>query len=246
MGAPIDFLAAERDLVLGMARGFTDSEWDQPSGCSGWSVKDVVSHLAALYWMVVDPSRLADTADMSTEEAAELQVRGRRSMPSAEVVADYESVSKLAIEALAGLEAADFEIPLGDLGTYPARLLPAAFCFDHFTHIRADLYAPRGPLTAPLPASRDPRPVLDWVEAALSQQGKAVLDSLPRSALIAVTGPAGRIIRVGPPGEPAATVCCDTLSLVKWCTQRAHWETLPVEASGDPQALAAIRRLHLF
>jgi uncharacterized protein (TIGR03083 family) len=246
MGAAIEFLGAERELMLKLASELTPTDWDQPTGCSGWSVKDVVSHLGALYWMVVDPSKLPDTADQPTEEAAELQVRARRSMLPAEVVADYESVSKLAIEALAGLEAADFELPLGDLGTYPAWLLPTAFCFDHFTHIRADLCIPRGPLTAAIPASDDPRPVLDWVEAALPQQGQAVLDSLPQSALIEVTGPAGRSLQVGPPGEPAATVRCDPLSLVKWCTQRADWESLSVEASGDPRVLGAIRHLHLF
>ena len=33
-------------------------------------------------------------------------------------------MSELAIANLSGLASADFEIPLGDLGTYPAHLIP--------------------------------------------------------------------------------------------------------------------------
>src|ERR1017187_5652054 len=51
------------------------------------------------------------------------------------------------LATLAALESQDFELALGDLGTYPAFVLPNAFSFDHYTHIRADLFAPRGPLT---------------------------------------------------------------------------------------------------
>ena len=42
---------------------------------------------------------------------------------------------------------------LGDFGSYPASLLPSAYSFDHYTHIRADLFAPRGPLPGPPPPS---------------------------------------------------------------------------------------------
>ena len=40
----------------------TDAQWQAPSGCAGWSVQDVVAHLANLFWMVVDPGQLPDTA----------------------------------------------------------------------------------------------------------------------------------------------------------------------------------------
>ena len=56
------------------------------------------------------------------------------------MVDDYTAVSKDAIDRLAHLEGRDFEIPLGDLGTYPASMVPNAFAFDHYTHIRVDLF----------------------------------------------------------------------------------------------------------
>ena len=47
-------------------------------------------------------------------------IAARRILSPAETVADYEDVSTKAIEILAGLLGNDTEIPLGDLGTYPA------------------------------------------------------------------------------------------------------------------------------
>ena len=65
------------------------------------------------------------------------------------MVEDYRTVSSDAIGQLAELQTQDFEVPLGDLGTYPAWLLPNAFAFDHYTHIRADLFAPAVHLAPP-------------------------------------------------------------------------------------------------
>jgi hypothetical protein len=62
-------------------------------------------------------------------------------------VADYADISTKAIDILAGLLGAETEVPLGDLGTFPAGILPNAFCFDHYAHTRLDLFPPRGPLT---------------------------------------------------------------------------------------------------
>ena len=145
--------------------------WKAPSGCDGWSVQDVIAHMGALYWMVVDPSALPDVTGLPSERAQDVFVEARREMGPEAVLADYEIVSATALDVLAGFEGQDFEIPLGDLGTYAASLLPTAFCFDHFVHIRADLFGPRGPLTGQPPPSDELRlgPTLDWIEAALPE-----------------------------------------------------------------------------
>jgi hypothetical protein len=140
-------------------------------------------------------------------------------------------------------------VPLGDLGTYQARILPAAFCFDHYTHIRADLFAPRGPLPGPVPPSDELRlaPALTWIEAALPQQNAALLDHVVGAADIVITGTAGRTIRVGDPAEPAsALVRSGGDACVRWITQRASWEDLGVHTEGDPPVLSALRELKVF
>jgi uncharacterized protein (TIGR03083 family) len=249
MNLPIDALQADRAELLRTCAPLDESEWQSESGCPGWSVQDLVNHMAALFWAVVDPSVLPDTTGLPTEAAQEVFVQARRSLRAAEVLDDYAAVSEKAIAALAGFADADFELALGDFGTYPARVLPLAFCFDHYTHIRADLFAPRGPLSGPVPASDELRlhPTLDWIEAALPQQNRSLVDGLARPAEIVVTGTAARVIRVGPPDGPvSARVSSDADACVRWITQRASWEDVGARAEGDDAILAGIRGLKVF
>ena len=242
-----DALRAEREVVLGICQALNDDEWGAPSGCDGWSVGDLVTHLAAGFWLVVDPSILPDTAGIPTEAAQELLVAARRSWSREQVVDDYISVSDQAIERLARFEGKDFEVPLGDLGTYPASLLPNCFVFDHYTHIRADLFPPRGPLSTPPPPSDEQRvgPTLDWISAALPQQNAELIASLPGTAVLDVRGTGARVIRVGS-GPSNATVASDAPSFIRWITQRGTWEQLGVSATGDPDVIELVRQLRVF
>jgi hypothetical protein len=146
---------------------------------------------------------------------------------------------------LAHIGTLDMAVPLGDLGTYPAALLPTAYSFDHYTHIRADLFGPRGPLGGTPPTSDPERlaPVLDWIEAALPQQNQAAW--LACSLALEVTGAGARSISFGS-GEPMATVRSDAPSFVRWVTQRGSWAELGVQTAGDDLALATARTLKVF
>jgi uncharacterized protein (TIGR03083 family) len=243
----IEALAADRDALLKIGAGLAESEWESESGCPGWSVQSVVAHLGALYAMVVDPSTLPDVTGLPTERAADVFVEQRRSWTAARVLADYESVSTAALAALEGLADQDFEVPLGDLGTYPASALPNAFAFDHFLHIRSDLFAPRGPLTSTPPPSDELHlgPALDWVEAALPQQNAPALAGLRAAVEIDLSGPGARLLRLGP-GEAGSSVRSDTDSFVRWVTQRTTWEAAGVLSSGDEGDLAIVRSLRVF
>jgi uncharacterized protein (TIGR03083 family) len=247
MTTAVDGLAADRAALLELCGGLSDSEWRAESGCPGWSVQDVVSHMGALFWMVVDPSKLPDTGDVATELAQERLVASRRSMSAAEVLGDYDGVSSAALEVLAGLEGADVEVPLGDLGTYPASLVPTAFSFDHFVHIRADLFAPRGPLTGRAPESDELRigPTLDWIEAALPQQNVETVGALTGSIEFVLDGPGARTIGVGT-GPGLCTVEAGADAFVRCITQRADWHRADIEVVGDEPARAALRDLHVF
>jgi uncharacterized protein (TIGR03083 family) len=243
----VDALRADREVLLGICAGLDDEQWQQPSGCDGWRVQDVVAHMGSVFWLVVDPSKLPDTTGKNTEPAQDAVVEARRSWAAAEVVADYEAVSTQAIEILTTLEGQEFEIDLGDLGKYPALMIPNAIAFDHYTHIRADLFAPRGPLTGELPPSDELRlaPSLDWIEAALPQQNEGVIGGLPGTLAIEVTGPAARTIRLGA-GDPGATVTSDSPGFVRWITQRSAWDDVGGTATGDESVLKAARSLRVF
>jgi uncharacterized protein (TIGR03083 family) len=245
MNPAIEGVRADRDALLDICWRFRSSDWAAASGCEGWTVKDLVAHLGALFWAVVDGSKLPDVSGMPTEAGQEMLVQSRRGMTASAVLKDYAEVSEVALERLAELAAVDMEFPLGDLGTYPASVLPSAYSFDHFTHIRADLFRPRGPLAGPPPPADEFRlgSVLDWAEAALPQQNPAVAEA--GLFELQITGPAARIISFGS-GQSMATVSSDAFSFILWVTQRGSWEELGVQAAGDEPALSAARKLKVF
>jgi uncharacterized protein (TIGR03083 family) len=245
--AAIRALEAERGALLETCAELTDADWKAESGCDGWSVQDVVAHLGALFWIVVDPRALPDASGLPTERAQDVYVEARRSLGPAQILADYESVSAEGIERLADLESQDFELALEDFGTYPASVLANAYCFDHYVHIRADLFAPRGPLTGEPPPSDERRlvPTVKWIAAALPQQNAELLASLTGSVEIVVNGLASRVIRLGP-GDPVAWISSDAPALTRWVTQRATWEETGAGVAGDEQHLAVARKLKVF
>jgi uncharacterized protein (TIGR03083 family) len=247
MADPIAALEADRAILLKICEGLSDEEWSAPSGCPGWSVKDVVAHLGALYWAVVDPSRLPDVTGVPTEKAQEILVEASRGLSPVEVLEDYEAVSVAALEALASFAGVDLAVPLGDLGTYPASVLPTAFGFDHYLHIRADLFAPRGSLGGELPPVDELRvgPALDWVEVALPQQNGARLDAFAAAIEVAIPGVGGRTFTVGA-GEAVARVTADADAFLRCITARMSWDEPRVGLSGADAALELLRTLRVF
>ncbi len=241
----IDAVRADRAALLELCARLSPAEWRLESGCQGWSVQDVLAHLTNLFWAVVDPSRLPDTAGMQTEQAQEVGVAARRATGHAEILAEYEQVSSDALDRLAELASDDFEVPLGDLGSYPMSLLPSAYSFDHYLHIRADLFAPRGPLDGPPPPADAVRltSVLDWIEAALPQQNQAAAEAV--ALRLEITGPAARTISFGT-GPRTATITSAADEFARWVSQRGSWPELGVRAAGDGEALSYASKLKVF
>jgi uncharacterized protein (TIGR03083 family) len=244
---PIDALQSDRDVLLAICKGIDLPVFSAPSGCGGWSVKDLVAHMGALFQLAVDASALPDAEGLATERAQDLFVESRRSWTPEETVADYERVSAEALERLAGLVGQEFELDLGDLGTYPAELLVNAFATDHYLHIRADLHAPRGPLTTAPPPSDEFHlgPVLDWFEAAIPQQNPKLMDGLRGAVEVQLEGTGARTFVIGRT-EPITRLTCEASAFVWAMTQRATWENAGVEADGDLDQIALLREIHVF
>jgi uncharacterized protein (TIGR03083 family) len=243
----IKAIEEDRKALLELCQHMDDAMWTKGSGCPGWSVQDLLSHMACSFWLAVDPSALPDPAGLPAERAADLYVESRRSMTPEELVADYESVSLKGLEVLAALEGQDFEVPLGDVGTYPASAIPATFAFEEYIHIRFDLFAPDGPLQGDPPPSDELRlaPTLDWIEISLPQQNSSLLDKLNSAVEIRLDGLCGRTLRVGN-GDVAARITSDSQAFVRWATQRGTWDELGVRADGDASALEIVRQLRVF
>ena len=71
----VEGLRAERDATLTIMKSFTDDEWNAPSDCDGWAVRDVVAHMASVLHGVADPSMMPDMTG-GTENA--MEAPGRR------------------------------------------------------------------------------------------------------------------------------------------------------------------------
>lgn len=247
MSSAIRAIEADRAALLAILPLLEESDWAQASGCPGWSVRDVVSHMACSFWLAVDPSQLPDPGGLPAERAADLYVEARRGMTSREIVDDYEAVSLKGLEVLAAAESQDFEVPLGDVGTYPASVIPTAFAFEQYVHIRHDLLQPRGPLRAEPPASDELRlePTVDWIEAALPQQNAALLGRIDGAVEIRLTGGCTRTLRFGD-GDVTADITSGADAFVRWVSQRGRWEALGVQARGDRATLEIARQLSVF
>jgi Mycothiol maleylpyruvate isomerase N-terminal domain len=243
----LEALRADREALLEICKGLDHSDFQKESGCAGWSLQDLVAHMGALFRMVVDPSTVADLTGIPVEQAQNVLVERRRSWGPDQVVGDYESVSAEALEGLSAFVGQEFEIPLGDLGTYSADLLVNAYTFDHYTHIRADMFGPRGPLVGAVPSSDEFHlaPTIDWTEAAIAQQNSGIVAAIPGTVEMNLHGPAARSIVVGT-GERVASISCDTKDFVLMITNRASWTEAGVVASGDEEALDLARKLHVF
>jgi uncharacterized damage-inducible protein DinB len=244
--AAVEALRADRSALIDICHGLSDAEWEATCGWSGWSVHGLVSHLAGAFWLIVDRSAVPDTTGLPSAEAQDAIVDSRRTWSRDRVIDDYTAVSETAIGRLARLDGREQMQSFGDLGTYPVSMVPNSFAFDHYTHIRADLFAPRGPLTAEPPASDGLRllPALDWISAALPQQNAALVDLLSGSLVIDVHGVGARRITVGS-GNVIATVESDAPSLIRWITHRASWEEAGVSATGDAPTLDLARQLQV-
>lgn len=244
--AAVDALRADHGALGGLADTLSDKEWTAPSACDGWAVRDVLAHMAQLFRQIVDPGALPPPDPSgSTERTQDRWVEALRDLPVEQVLADYRALGEQAIDSLAGLQGNDTPIDLGDLGTHPLHLIANAFSFDHYTHIRADLLAPGGPLDRPAPPSdeRHLGAAADWIVAGIPHMSPG---AVAEPVALVLTGPGGRPARLGA-GEPAATVTSSISDLVLWSTGRRAWRELDVQIGGDAAAGARFcDAVHVF
>lgn len=245
----VDGFRAERAAILEIANSLTDDEWNAPSDCAGWTVRDVMAHLAATVHGIVDPAFMADMSG-GTEAAMEAPVAERRSRPVAEIVAEYEEFSAKAADAgamLQGEGVADNLLPMGDLGTHPMKLLPNILLFDSYCHLRNDILRPNGPIDRPRPPDDEQRvgPTVEWMLAGLPWMCPTLSTIVDRPFVLEFTGPGGGaftisaqdsdgrvVVANGGAPDARATASSSAVDFVTWGTQRRPWREY-VKIEGD-------------
>ena len=247
----IDRVAAlrrEREDVLAFCRLLGEDEWKASSACPGWSVQDVVAHMAAAVHGAFTPWLLQVMRSKNVERRNDADVESRRDRTPAEVLAEYETWSaRFATLMQAGqlpvVGAAPF--PLGDIGRYRLALIPSAVVFDDHTHLRHDLAPALGRPSPPTDEGRMAA-VLEWMLAVLPQAGRTQLGFMDRPLLLTLEGPGGgtwgvvprpgggRVdVRPGPTAGAVAHVTGLAEEFPVWGTTRQPWRDFDLKVEGD-------------
>jgi uncharacterized protein (TIGR03083 family) len=253
----VDGFRAERRAILEVAKGLTDDEWLLPSACVGWTIRDVVGHMACTLHGVIDPAFLPNTTE-GTESGMEPAVADRRSWPIETVLEEYETYSEQAANVFESVQEAPLSetmLPMGELGTHPMSILPSTFLFDGYTHLRNDILTPNGSIDLPQPPRDEMRlrPTIEWMLAGLPWMCAAALDGVvDRPLTFTLEGPGGGTWTIAPGGiegrvlvsegasaDAETTVTSSDHDFVIWGTRRAPWRDL-VKVEGDDAYAARV------
>jgi uncharacterized protein (TIGR03083 family) len=253
----VDLLAEEWAAIDALCDGLTADEWDTVSDCPGWTVRDLVSHMIGTERMLAGDSAPAAPGSVGPHvlnpigEANEAWVDARRSVPGAEVLAEFREVTSGRLEQLRTMPAEEFDrIGFTPEGEGPYRTFMDIRLFDCWVHeqdIRRALGRP-GHLDGPIAE----RSIGKIAAAAGYVVGKKAAAPDGSTVVFEVRGPTALTVPVvvegrarvldEAPHDPTVTIRLDTSSYValgcgRWDADRARADG-EVEVEGD-QALGS-------
>ena len=132
--------------LLGLAAELTEDDWERPTACPGWTVRDVYSHVIGIESGLLGRSPAPVLEDHGPHvrnemgRSNEAEVLLRRDRPGPEVVAELDEVASARLAALRSMSDADFaaEIPTpAGPGTYESFLgIRVVDCWVHEQDVR--------------------------------------------------------------------------------------------------------------
>lgn len=240
--------SGERAKILALVQDLRPEEWAAPSSCPGWTVRDVVSHMAAACHGTFTPWVLKLVAGRDIEAANERDAQKRRSWEPARVLREYEVWGRRVEPVMRLMQKPGMRslpIRVAEVGAYPARLLTSAFVFDHGLHARHDIATALG---RSMPAM-DPNALaasLEWMLAGLPVMSGDRLAWLAAPVELSLVGdgggtwtiaPDGKRVRVSNGGSGGASVTIEgpAAQFPVWGTARESWRAAGVAMKGDEQ-----------
>ena len=133
----VDDLEAEQDRLETLLSGLTDEQWQSPSAADGWTVADVVLHLAQTEEGVAYTLSSAgrpeafDRGDAALDAAVDEAVRARRA-PAADTFQRWRTARRAALDALRAADP-DRRVPWAAAPLRPAVLATTRLA-EHWAH----------------------------------------------------------------------------------------------------------------
>jgi uncharacterized protein (TIGR03084 family) len=240
--AVLEDLEAEQERLEAILEGLDDAAWRSPSAAEGWSVADVVLHLAQTEEAVVVSAAGGDGFDRlrtdatGVDDAAERMVQAERAEPA--VVFERWKAGRRA--AVATLRHADPQQPIPWVAT---RLKPATLATTRLAEHWAHGLDITGPLGAPFPDTDRLRHIA-WLAHSTLPYAFALAGEDPHPVYCELTGPGGDTWRYGPTGADS-TVTGAAGAFCRVGARRLAPEGSGLVATG-PNGEAALRVLRTY
>jgi uncharacterized protein (TIGR03083 family) len=137
---PYDLMAAEHARLDHYFSGLRDEEWQRPTRCEGWSVRDVLAHMAsserynraclagtvsALF------TEMAEKGATDLASANEIGIREYDDRPTEAVLEEWRQASRENLHALRARDGGEIDT---SVGAYPGRWQAFHLAFELATH----------------------------------------------------------------------------------------------------------------
>ncbi|URN09983.1 maleylpyruvate isomerase family mycothiol-dependent enzyme [Actinomadura madurae] len=239
--------------ALALAGTLGEADWDRPTECPGWTVKDQFAHLAGVeHDLLGDPAPEVELPEFEHVRNdfgryLEIAVHARRPVPGPDVAAELADVLERRLAQLPGLDPDKIVMcPDGREGPY-SRLMKfrAMDCWTHEQDIRRAVGRP-GNLDAP--AARCFWELMSrGLPLIVARRAKA---GPGRSVSFAITGPPDVRAAVtvdedgrghpSDPGSPTAELAMDWETYVRLTAGRCAPDAVTVETKGDDELAARV------
>ena len=230
--------------TIALAETFEPADWELPSECPGWSVRDQVSHIVGVERMLLGdadpPHSLPDELPHvrnAMGRTMEVAVAARRSVPGPQILDELRDALERRLAVLPGIDPdGPRRLPNGRMGT---NVEGVAFrAFDIWTHEQDIRRAVGRPGNLAAPAAERARDIL--VPGLPYLVGKRAAAAPGESVTLDVTGPLAFTLHVAVDAagraafaDPAPAGAPPTL------TMRMDWETYARLSCGRIPAEAA-------
>jgi uncharacterized protein (TIGR03084 family) len=236
-----DDLEAEYASLDAVLRGLSTGQWTSPSAAAGWTIADVLLHLAQTEEFTTsavsadtppDWARFGDNVD----DAMDALVKASPA-PPAEILARWQAAGTA---SLAALRNADPDRPVRWVASsIKPRTLATTRLAEHWAHA-LDI---TGPLAIPYPDTARLRHIA-WLGHTTLPYAFGLAGQPPQTVYCELTGPGGEQWRYGPPGAQS-TISGSAGAFCRVGAQRLDPAESGLLTTG-PQGMAALRVLRNY